>query len=349
MKILVVGDVHWSIYSSIVRKRGEIYSSRLENLIKSMNWVEKVAQDQKCSMVIGLGDFFDRSDLNAEEITALQDIKWAEDIQHFFIIGNHESNVASLQFNSTKALQKCFFQIIDKPKRLKLDSKLSFYFLPYILEQDRKQLKEYLNELTTEYPTEKNVIFSHNDIKGIRYGMFESKEGFDLKEIEENCNLFINGHLHNGNFLNDKETILNLGNLTGQNFTEDAFNYSHMICILDTDTLELSFFENPYAFNFYKLDINKESDLNKLNNLKDNAVISIKCNEKYVDNLKQILDANSKIIESKTVIFREESSEITVNTVELGSNDYLKQFTEFTLEKLGSNEVVLYELGEVCK
>ena len=60
MKILVVGDVHWSIYSSIVRKRGEIYSSRLENLIKSINWVEKVAQDQKCSMVIGLGDFFNR-------------------------------------------------------------------------------------------------------------------------------------------------------------------------------------------------------------------------------------------------------------------------------------------------
>lgn len=349
MRTLIFGDVHWSIYSSIVRTRGEKYSSRLENLIKSMNWVEELAQSHNCNMVIGLGDFFDRSDLNAEEITALQDINWAEDIQHFFIIGNHESNVASLQFNSTKALEKCSFQIVDKPKRLRLDSKSSFYFLPYTLEQDRKELKQYLRELTTEYPTKNNIIFSHNDIKGIRYGMFESKEGFDLKEIEETCSLFINGHLHNGNFLNEKETILNLGNLTGQNFTEDAFNYSHMICILDTDTLELTFFENPYAFNFYKIDINKESDLNKLNTLKNNAVVSIKCADKYVDKLKEMIASSSKIVESKTIIFREDTAENTSETVELGSSDYLKQFTEFTLEKLGNNEVVLYELGEVCK
>ena len=38
MKILCVGDVHWSQNSSILRSRGEYYSTRLQNLIASVNW-----------------------------------------------------------------------------------------------------------------------------------------------------------------------------------------------------------------------------------------------------------------------------------------------------------------------
>jgi len=74
-KVAICGDVHWSIYSSIVRKRGRKYSQRLENLIKSVNWFEKLAKDQGCNSEIFLGDTFDRPDLSAEEMTALQDIK----------------------------------------------------------------------------------------------------------------------------------------------------------------------------------------------------------------------------------------------------------------------------------
>ena len=76
MKLLVYGDPHWCQYSSIVRKQGEKYSVRLENLIKSINWVESTATEQGCECIINLGDFFDKSELNAEEITALNDVKW---------------------------------------------------------------------------------------------------------------------------------------------------------------------------------------------------------------------------------------------------------------------------------
>ena len=41
MKIGVVGDVHWCAYSSILRSRGNKYSIRIENLIKSVNWAEE--------------------------------------------------------------------------------------------------------------------------------------------------------------------------------------------------------------------------------------------------------------------------------------------------------------------
>lgn len=36
-KFLIASDLHWSQYSSIVRKRGKKYSVRLHNLINSMN------------------------------------------------------------------------------------------------------------------------------------------------------------------------------------------------------------------------------------------------------------------------------------------------------------------------
>ena len=106
MKILFVGDVHWSTYSSIVRSRGNHFSKRLENLIASMNFVESIADKYQCDEEIFLGDFFDKPDLNAEEISALSEIEWSHypRIRHF-IVGNHESGIASLVYSSTKSLQ----------------------------------------------------------------------------------------------------------------------------------------------------------------------------------------------------------------------------------------------------
>ena len=54
-------------------------------------------------------------------------------------------------------------------------------------------------------------------------------------------------------FLNNKETILNLGNLTGQNFGEDAFKYNHSACILDTNNLKLTFMRILWLLIFYKI------------------------------------------------------------------------------------------------
>lgn len=346
MKLLIVGDIHWSTYSSIIRSRGNYFSTRLENLIKSLNWVEQISKEYKCEEEIFLGDTFDRPDLNAEEISALSEIEWNKTsrLKHF-IVGNHESGISSLVYNSTQALHKIGV-IEDAPYIYPLDEKTEILFLPYVIEDNRKPLTEYLKNRNKE---KKLIIFSHNDIKGIRYGMFESKEGFTISEIEDNCDLFINGHLHNGCFVNESKTILNLGILTGQNFSEDAFNYKHSICVLDTDTLKMEFIENPYAFNFYKIEINREDDLKILDSLKTNAVISIKCKENYVDKLKDKLSKATNIIESKTIIQRNVTTDENGELIELGSKDYLQQFYDFALERLGKNDVILYELGEVCK
>ena len=343
MRIAIIGDVHWSKTSSILTRRGISFSMRLENLIDTINWCEETADSQNCDKVIYLGDFFDRSDLNAEEISALKTVKWNE-LPHHFIVGNHESGIHTLVYNSTDVLNKPNFKIEYKPTTYELeDENTDLYILPYFIEDNRKELKDYLKGYDS---SKKNIIFSHNDLKGIKYGAFESKEGFSLNEIEECCDLFINGHLHNGTWVTKK--ILNLGNITGQNFTEDAFNYKHQIAILDTNTLKIDFIENPYAFNFYKIDINSKSDLNKIDSLKNNAVVSFKCLDKYVEDLKEKLNTTHNICESKTVIHRE-FEEKQEEKVELNNSNYLTQFISFIHDKLGKSDVVEHELGEVCK
>lgn len=356
MKILVIGDVHWSAYSSIVRKQGTKYTKRLENLIQSVNWAESVVKEQNCDVVVYLGDFFDKSQLTDIELTALKEIIWT-DVPHYFIVGNHESSVNGLRYNSTKALQHKDFNIIDTPTskwgmEWGIDS-TEFVFLPYIIEDDRKNLVEYFDkENLNNQPLHKRIIFSHNDLKNFQMGKFISTTGFDIKEIEDNCDLYFNGHLHNGGFVNDKETILNVGNITGQNFSENASKYDHLVCVLDTDTLNTTYFENPFALNFMNMEVTCQKDIDNFRLIKNSMVLSIRCREDLVEvlrgHLKQIPE--EQLLEYRIVSYREDvSDEVIEEQCNLTNTDYLLKFQDFIYENIDRSATTVEEVGEVIK
>ena len=140
MKVCIIGDIHWSTYSSILRTRGKYFSMRLEYLIQSLSWVEMISKKYNCEEEIFLGDFFDKPDLTSEEITALSEVEWNNStrIKHF-IVGNHESGVASLMYNSTQTLYK-LGSIENIPWMYPVDDGTEFLFLPYITEDNRKPL-----------------------------------------------------------------------------------------------------------------------------------------------------------------------------------------------------------------
>lgn len=351
MKIGICGDVHWSAYSSIVRSRGDKYSTRLENLIKSVNWFEKITEEKNCVSNIYLGDFFDRDQLIGEEISALQEIKW-NDNSKVFLVGNHEMSRSTLEFSSSHLFKLC-------PRAVVIDSPQDYYigdtqlcFLPYILESNRESISSYFNPNKNN----KRIIFSHNDIKDIQMGSFISTEGFSKEDIENNCNLFINGHLHNGNWITNK--ICNLGNLTGQNFSEDANTYKHNIMILDTDTFEIEIIENPYAFNFYKLDfitcnpcIDDEHEICKIfNNLGNNAVITVKINYKNNLFIQDLIANTPNILESRIIInmVKNETPAELPDTVNY-TVDHIQQFTDFIKTNLGTSKEILEELNKVLE
>lgn len=348
MKVLFYTDPHWSQYSSILRSRGEQYSTRLENLITSINWVEQLAWSTGCQVIICGGDFFDSAVLNSEELSALKNVQWAP-ISHLFLTGNHETNVGSLEFSTADLFNLCpNSSVISKPEHYDIEgANIEFCFLPYILERDRQPLDIY-------FPAKhgKRIIFSHNDLKNVQYGAFLSTEGFTVEEIEANCDLCMNGHIHHCAYVSPK--IINGGNLTGQNFTEDAYKYEHCVQIIDTDTLHVDFYINPNAFNFYKLDCRKYNTVEEiipvLSGLKSQAVITITVKVSLAPSLKEYLQSlhSSKIVEYR-VITEHESTDVDLNAPVIEAVDHLKQFENYVLANIGTNDIVKEELINVMR
>jgi DNA repair exonuclease SbcCD nuclease subunit len=353
MRLLLYADPHWSVTSSIVRTRGEVYSTRLENLIKSINWVEETAHKSNCDAVVCLGDFFDTAQLNSEEITALGEIRWTN-CNHYFIVGNHEMGRGDLAFSSSKIFDLCPKScVIDTVTEIPIydhkDTKI--VCIPYILEKNRKPLTEYLSVINDIKNCENTIIFSHNDIKGIQMGMFKSTEGFDIQEIQDNCNLFVNGHLHNGGVV--AQGVINLGNLTGQNFSEDGYKYEHNVMLIDTATHEVEWVVNPNAFNFYKIDMSQYTaddtiDIHcDLTNLKPNSVVSLKvapCNEEYV---KKLLTTMDNIIESRVTIDMSATATDAMESIVRVDNDHINKFMEFVRSNLECSNIVIEELNKI--
>lgn len=334
-KLFIVGDLHFSEFSSIIRKKGQ----RLKNCIDTLNWVEETASTLKCDSILYLGDFFDKPTLNAEELTALSKVKWA-DLNHYCLVGNHELGDSQLNCSSTHILN-CLpkFEVIDAPTQsIECCRSIRLIFLPYIVDNKNRKLTEYIDKSNL-----RTIIFSHNDIKGIQMGPFISKEGFDIKDIEDNCDLFINGHLHNGADITDK--IINLGNITGQNFSEDAFKYSHNAMVLDIETGEGYLTYNPYAFNFYKVEINDEKDFSPLFHIRRNAVLSIKCKKSLLEEMYSYL-CDEFIAEKRVIIIPDDIQEDN-SLKELISSDHIKQFRDYIINQFQDNEYVLKELQEV--
>ena len=340
MKIGIVGDIHWSRYSSILRQRGDRYSVRLENCIDSINWAENLTG--ACAITVYLGDFFDSSELNSEELTALNEINWS-DTSHAFLVGNHEMGLNDLSYSSAHLFDFTDMYtngVVDKPHQFKVDN-VSLRYLPYILEDNRLPLSEYFYDDGAE----KVIIFSHNDIAGIQMGKFISPNGFTIEEIHNNCDLFINGHLHNGSKVDDK--IINVGNLTGQNFSEDAFKYDHVAFIVDTDTLKIEVYENPWALNFYKIDAVEH--VPNLYAIKQNAVITLKCNDSDAEYYKKQLNEMSNVLEARVIIqptMQILNEEMTYETLTV---DHLESFKTYILNNFENTKELMEEMNEVLK
>ena len=349
MKLCYYTDPHWSQNSSIIRGRGECYSTRLENLIQSINWVEHLAQCCGCSWIVCGGDFFDSNTLNSEELSALKEIEWSPMI-HIFLTGNHETNVSSLDFAASDVFNLCPNSIvISKPEcNVATGTSTEFAFLPYILERDRKSIEEYFGPRTNH----KRILFSHNDLKDVQYGAFLSTEGFTIEDVHNNCDLCLNGHIHHSGYVSQK--ILNGGNLTGQNFTEDATKFEHCAFIVDTETLSVTPYANPFAFNFYKIDLTDKLSvydcLVTLDNLKSNSIVTVKCSEHIATELRQVLDTRANITEYRLIV----EHDIKINTEVVQQNikssvDHLKQFEDYVLSEIGDTNIIREELSYLMR
>ena len=304
-----------------------------------------MSKEKNCDLEVCLGDFCDRSDLTDEEISALREIKW-NDIKKYFVVGNHESAQHELTFTTMQAIDNGNISIINRPTGVVIEDN-TYYFIPYFIDSDRPSFKEMIDDMKVE-SRGKKIVFSHNDIAGINYAGFISKSGFSKEEIESSCDLFLNGHLHNGQKISDK--IYNLGSFSAHNFTNDSFNYRYGAWILDTDNMSLEFIENPFSLNFYKLNIIEESDLKQLSKIKNNSVLSIR----YSTRLTNELDSELSKIKEKLIVtprmmaIRETADAAEIKIQDLRSN-HLERLVTFCRQALTNSDILEAELAELCK
>lgn len=341
MKALIYTDVHWCRYSSIIRSRGEKYSARLKALIKSVSWAEQLADSNGCDTIICLGDFFNDSGLNAEELTALNEVKWSKKCKHYFLVGNHEMAIADLTFSSAHILNMVDnIEVVDKVKVLQ-DNSTDIIFLPYMLPIDIKPFGDYITDNVS-----KKLVLSHNDLQ-IQYGQYKSTNGFKVEDIDLYCSLFVNGHLHNGENVSKK--CINLGNLCGLDFSENAEMHDHCAMLIDTDTLSYKLYINPHAFNFYKFSEDScERYLKYGFMFKPNSAVSAVADEKYYELVLKKLKAESNVVAHRVIIKRDfEGIEETKNS--FTSIDHIEQFSNYVLANIGNTDDIKQELNEVCR
>lgn len=360
MKILVVGDVHFSQYSSIVRSRGDFYSSRLENCIRSVTWAEREAKESACDAIIYLGDFFDQPTLNAEEITAFREIVWSNKIQHIFLLGNHEMsgpdyNSAALLNLVPRSTVVCDSATVPGTFFSSNEDEL-FVFLPYrvpeILEAEWTKIEATIHQWRKDHSRANVYAFAHSDLRGIQMGQFISKEGLDINSIDKNCDLYFNGHIHNAADIS--EVIIDVGNLTGQNFSEDADIYDHHILLWDVGN-SIKSLPNPFAFYFYK----RETDLDQFNNdpdyreyilnsYKEHSILSLKCPESILPAVRDALKNNPCVEEFRIIMVPEltKRAEIRDDILE-EQRDHIKQFVNYIKDNLPQSDYLVKELQEI--
>jgi phospholipid N-methyltransferase len=98
--------------------------------------------------------------------------------------------------------------------------------------------------------------------------------------------------------------------------------------------------------------VNSLTDLNQLKKIKNNAVLSIKCNEKFIDKLNEQLELfKDKIINYRVVQTRDKldiANNQTIDTIDLSVNP-TEKFIELCKIKFTNDEILFEELTEICK
>lgn len=339
MKILLYADPHFCTNSSVIRGRGKRFSQRLENQIEVFKFINDTYIKEGCERCICLGDFFDRPDLSAEEITALKEIKTSI-MNTSFIVGNHEAISGDLFFNSVNAFGEGI-TIYDKPT-LEVIGDTQLVYIPYIVEANRPTITNILDDL--KVVADKNiVILMHNDIKDIYYGKFKTTIGFDIKDIDSNCDICVNAHIHNGGKISDK--LINLGSVTGLNFSNDASSWIPKVAILDTETLRLDLIDVDPALLFFKKEVNTlveaqtvVAELSKYDKTK--VVLSLKCNQLEYDAIKELVQSQEYLYCRINIDYTREVIDTKESTSSISLNvDYIDKFKEFVLKKYADENV----------
>ena len=242
MKILFETDPHFKELGSMSNESrySPKYSTRLDHMIASFDWLYSIAREHKVDMIIHGGDILDKPSISAKESHAIEEsfAKNTSKIMEFVLVGNHDRKDEHTHALAILANYPTV-KIIEKPTRL---GKISL--LPYTTNYDY----DMISQLSSD------ILFSHVDILGTKFSSTVfSTRGFDPEILKDHFKLVLNGHLHT---VAKYGAVHNVGSFFGSGLGDDYELGVPSAILVDTDTLEFTRIPNPHAIHYITINSN---------------------------------------------------------------------------------------------
>lgn len=250
MKVALITDVHWG-----ARNDSQAFIEFYRKFYT--NYFFPTLEEQKIDTIIMLGDTFDRRKYtNHATIKAAKDIFFdvlrEKNMNAYIIVGNHDTFYKNTnEVNTVDLLLSEYADnlvSISQPKTITIDG-CEIAMIPWICADN---YVECFNEINT---TKAELCMGHFEISGFEMYRGHPSEGGLSAESLARFDAVFSGHYHHRS---SRGNITYLG--TPYELTWQDYNDPKGFHIFDTQTRQLTFYQNPYTM-FVRLeydDKNKE-------------------------------------------------------------------------------------------
>jgi DNA repair exonuclease SbcCD nuclease subunit len=340
MKIALITDTHWGVRNDSV---AFLDNSKffLDNVF--FPYLDK----QGISTVVHLGDLVDRRKyINYNTASRLR-----EDFLHpllgrnialHIVAGNHDTYYKNT--NEINALRELVYgnyentTIYDRYAEVVKFDNLPILLTPWICDDNRKQVLDQIQRVGA------SVCAGHLEIQGFEMYRGSVVSHGDDRSIFSRFDLVLSGHYHHRS---TDGTIFYLG--SHGEFTWSDYDDPRGFHILDTETLELTFVENPYKM-FKKVwynDIdenflNSEIDYSSFKNTFLKVIVKNKTNPYWFDRFVETLESQNplgiQIVEDHLNLNLEEDIDI-VNEAESTLNIFKKYIDVYDIKNVNKEKL----------
>jgi DNA repair exonuclease SbcCD nuclease subunit len=343
MKVLVITDQHFG-----VRNDSLVYVDYYRKFYS--NVVIPFIKKYKIKQVLCLGDTFDRrKSVNFNSLEAAKEM-WFKPLEDMgvsmtMLVGNHDIYYKNtLRVNAPSLLLGEYgnIQIMDVPSEFFLGS-LPVLGIPWICDDNRSRVYELLEQSTSP------LCVGHLEFNG-----FETvpgivmEHGIDQQPFKK-FDKVLSGHFHTKS---NKGNIFYLGNPYELYWND--YQSPRGFHILDTDTLDLKFYKNPYTM-FAKInykDADEWSDVSDYSGKYVKIIVEDKQDQLKFDRfVKMLYDtgvADLKIIEDLSMEFGDSEEDVETEDTLTLLEKYIDE-VEFNVNKDSIKSTIKSLYLEACE
>jgi len=346
LKIAIITDTHWGVRNDNI--------AFMDNSKKFLDTIFfPYLEKNGINTVLHLGDLVDRRKyINIHTARRLREDflepLTAKALDVYIIAGNHDTYYKNTnEVNSLRELVGLYpyIKIFDKAPKVVTFDNLPITLIPWICDENRKESIERIKSSGTE------IAAGHLEIQGFEMYRGSIVSHGDDRSLFDRYDMVLSGHYHHRS---SDGTVFYLG--SHGEFTWSDYDDPRGFHILDTETRELTFIENPYKM-FKKiwyndLDenfLNKDIDYSQYKNSIVKVIVTNKDNplwfDKFIENIEGENPIEMQIVEDHLNLALEEDSDI-INEAE-STLDIFKKYIDGIDTKTVSKEKLEKKIVEI--